>query len=181
MSILSLISFAESLPRIVQQSNAVAALEARRLLDERIFERGETCTGDKIGDYSTKETLVGQSSFLTKKGAERVLGSKRKRGNLQWVTIDGKRLAKLPGGYAVIRDADGRQTSFVDLFYSGNLRNDLSAVPTQQGFEVGFFSKESTKKADGAESNPRLNGPIFCLSEPEINSIIQTQLSAVFG
>lgn len=173
-----LLSFAENMPELIRQSHANASQAVLSLMDDRIFVQGLDKNGNKIGDYSTKETLVGASSFLTKKGANKILGSKAKRKNLEWVTVDGRRLAKFPEGYKGIRSADGRQTSTVDLRYSGNLRNDFSSVPNDQGFEMGFFSSESTKKADGNEA--RFNTVIFCPTEDEINAGIQIGLDAVF-
>lgn len=180
MSIESLLLFAEGLTDRLDQANAIAATSARALTLERIFVNGEDCTGSKIGEYSTKETLIGRSSFLTQAGANKFLGSPTKRKNLEWVTINGKRLAKLPGGYKNIRDADGRQTAFVDLSYSGNMRSDWQSIQTLNGFDIGWLTILSSKKAAG---NEKRFAPekIFCLSDEEIEKITEIHVNAIFG
>ena len=66
----------------------------------RIFNKGLATDRRRIGNYSTSPILVGASSFATKKGANRALGSKKKRRGLQWRTIKGNALAVLPVEHA---------------------------------------------------------------------------------
>lgn len=178
MEITDLIQNIDAVILASDTANAAAANTARRCMFQRVFEEGRKADGSKIGNYSTKPTLVGDSSFLTKTGAQKVLGSKAKRAKLDWVTLSGgRKLAVLEGGYKEIRDTEGRQTAFIDLLYSGNLSNDLSAVPIEDGFEMGFFTVESAKKVVGNESR---FGDIFSLSEDEIDKVINTYTREVF-
>lgn len=171
MSLQALIEQIDTVILSSDRANAQAANAARRVMYQRVFEQGKKADGTKIGQYSTKSTLIGDSSFLTKGAAQKVLGSKAKRKKLPWVTLKGgQRLAELQGGYKKIRDLEGRQTSFIDLLYSGNLSNDLQAIPNENGFDLGFFRVDSVAKVVGNESR---FGDIFSLSEEEIEKVIE--------
>ena len=93
-------------------SSATAMIQSR-------VQKGQRADGGTFKPYSIKPTLVGSSSFVTKGAAEKVFGSKQKRKDADWVSIynGGKlnRLMVLPGGYAQIRDLEGRQTLHKDF------------------------------------------------------------------
>jgi len=105
---------------------------------DRVHLAGKDTKGKSIGQYSTKPTLIGASSFTTKGAARKVLGSKKKRRALQWRKVKGNNLAVLPGGYKEIRRIEGRETSKVNLDRTGKLRNSLRIIGKAKVFSVGF-------------------------------------------
>lgn len=123
---------------------------------QRVFGEGKNEKEAKIGSYSTKPTLAGATSFNTKSGANKIAGSKSKRAKLKWVTVKsgGKNVSlfEVPGGYKQIRQLDGRQTSFVDLTRSGELKNDFSNSLQRQSpfvWVTGVKKGINAKKVEG--------------------------------
>jgi hypothetical protein len=75
-------TYFQKFERAALQAVAIAGTTARAELVRRIFGEGRAADGSQIGQYSTDPVYVGASSFLTKKGASQVLGSKAKRRKL---------------------------------------------------------------------------------------------------
>ena len=123
-----------------------------------------------IGSYSTKDILVGKSSFVKKSTANQLLGSKAKRRKLEWVTKNGKRLAILPGGYAQLRALQGRQTSKVDLHMTGKLLNDFVVSGKRSRYFLGFRSKYG--KTISIAQETRFSKPIFNTSDTERKELV---------
>lgn len=157
---------------------AVLGSSALALMKDRIYGTGKAADENQIGSYSTKETLVGRQTFITGKAASRVLGSKQKRAALRWVTINGRRLAVLAGGYKKIRELEGRQTNFVDLRRSGTMENAHSFQTIPNGFEIGFTNEKQGQIM--AANEKRFGKPIAILSESEIEALTGILLDEVF-
>lgn len=146
---------------------ALSALSSVRAIVRARIQAGEATEGRQIGQYSTNPTLIGRKSFLTKKGANKYLGSKQKRKGLSWVTTKGgKRVAVLPGGYKAIREADGRQTKYVDLSYAGTMLNSYALAPSADGFVLGFTNRFQAVKMFANEK--RFKKKVIWLSDKEI-------------
>jgi hypothetical protein len=90
-------------------------ISALTMIKRRVQETGINAEGEKFAPYSTKPTLVGKSTFLQLSASTQLLGSKAKRRELEWRTVNGHRLAILQGGYKKIRELEGRQTGHVDF------------------------------------------------------------------
>ena len=95
--------------------------------------------------------MIGRKSFFKSTVGDTVLGSKSKRKALDWRTLgtgtEAKHLAILPGGYAKIRQLQGRQTQFIDFSLQGRMWSDIhtisSAADHQNGVAViGAETKE---------------------------------------
>lgn len=157
---------------------------ARALVVDRVFGRGQASDGSQIGTYSTKPVHVGASSFLTKAGADKVLGSKAKRkalyaaakasGEAPFIPKSkpgpgGKGAIFFPDGYKGIRQADGRQVTKVDLRYTGQMQNDYQSVPYNQGFALGFLTSNNAAKMRGNEA--RFGKQVAELSQGEIDQL----------
>lgn len=170
--------------RAAKQAVAIAGTTARAEIVRRIFGEGKAADGSKIGTYSTDPVYVGASSFLTKKGAAQVLGSKSKRRKLYGAAKSagkpgfipksapgpgGKGAIYFPEGYKGIRAADGRQTTFVDLRYTAQMQNDLQAIILPEGFDLGFLTSNNGEKMRGNES--RFSKTIAELGPEEVNFI----------
>lgn len=90
----------------------------------RIFINGRDANLSRIGQYSTKDMLVGRKTF-------RGLKSEYKFDkDSQWVTVNtrkgNRRLAVLKGGYKEFRSIVGRRTDTVDLKLRGMLYTDVA-------------------------------------------------------
>jgi len=100
----------------------------------RVYSDGVKVDGNQIGQYSTKETLVGASSFRKKSSAEKVFKQKEQK----WVTVGGKHLMVLVGGYKKIREIDGDQTDKVVLKRTGKMETELKMEPQGEVWVIGF-------------------------------------------
>ena len=150
--------------------------EAVRMIKERVIEKGIDAKGGKYRPYSTKPTLIGCKSFIQKGACDSVFGSKDKRKKLEWVTINGHKLAVLPGGYKKIREMQGRQTAHVDFTMTRNMWNDINIISREGNHRNGEViigaRKESEKKK--LAGNTASRGDILDLSPKEIYYLYKT-------
>lgn len=105
---------------------------------ERIFSKGRNSKGGIIGTYSTDDTLAGASSFATKKGFDRIAGTKAKRRQLDWRKVKGHNLFIVEGGYKKIRELSGRPTNTVNLDFTGQLKANYGFQVKGNAVEIGF-------------------------------------------
>ena len=110
-------------------------------ITRRIHNEGQDTKESKIGNYSTKPTLVGAKSFVNKTAANKVFGSAKKRRELEWVTFKGRHLAVLEGGYKQIRSLEGKEVNNVNLFRTGKLRADFGMEAQGKDYVLGFKSE----------------------------------------
>lgn len=152
------------------------AQSANAMLKERIIKTGQNAEGEMFDPYSTTPMLAGYSS-MTKKAYNKVAGSKKKRKELNWVTLNrgGKniRLFELAGGYKEYRELHGRQTNFVDFAFSGRMWADVQVVSGDDEHKLGrarisTLSEEQMKKLAG---NTERKGTILDLSTDETNAL----------
>lgn len=111
---------------------------------ERIHEKGKAVDNTPIGQYSTKDMLVGKKSFVKKASWDSVYKSNKDKKPSNWRTIkkNGKnyRLVVLPGGYKALRQLQGKKTNVVNLNYSSKLQSELNLVAVNNKAEIGFIS-----------------------------------------
>jgi hypothetical protein len=190
-------TYFQKFERAALQAVAIAGTTARAELVRRIFGEGRAADGSQIGQYSTDPVYVGASSFLTKKGASQVLGSKAKRRKLYGAAKasgkpgfvpksrpgpGGKGAIFFPEGYKGIRKADGRQTAKVDLRYTGQMQNDFQVIILPEGFNLGFLTSNNGAKMRGNES--RFGKKIAEMGPDEeafINQIYQNEANRLLG
>lgn len=162
------------------------AQNAFDLINQRILKTGVNAQDKSFAPYSTKETLIGRKSFFKSTVGNAVLGSKSKRKALEWRTIgngaEAKHLAILPGGYAKIRQLQGRQTQFVDFSLQGRMWSDIhtisSAADHQNGVAViGAVTKENKDKLSG---NTARRGNILDLSNSELQKLTNLMGMEIF-
>jgi len=100
----------------------------------------------------------------------------------QGKSTDGQRIDRGKGysdSWGQIRADKGRQASFVDLDFTGVLRQSLEIRPTPEGFQMAFRGGSSSangvtaaEKASFAESSKKFGQrPIFDPSKEEIDLI----------
>lgn len=151
-------------------------VEALRFIKERVIETGVDAKGKKYAPYSTKPTLVGCKTFVQKSACQALLGSKEKRKKLEWRTVDGHKLAILPGGYRQIRQLQGRQVNHVDFSVSNNMWSDINIISNPSDHNKGTViigaRKESEKRK--LEGNTKRKGDILDLNQKEIDDLLLT-------
>jgi hypothetical protein len=149
--------------------------EALRLIKERVIETGVNAKGQKFKPYSTKPMLVGCKS-LKVKSCTKILGSKEKRKQLEWRTVNGHRLAILPGGYKQWREIYGAQTDHVDFSVTNEMWNDINIISKssdhQKGTVIIGAKQESEKKK--LSGNTKRRGDILDLNPNEIEDLYKT-------
>lgn len=146
---------------------ANVGVTALTLLRKRVQEKGVNAQGEKYKPYSTKAMLVGCKS-MNASVCNNFFG-KDKNKNHEWVTIDGRHLAVLPGGYKKFRELHGRQTDHVDFTFSRRMWNNIGLISNlsdhQRGIAIiGAKSDEEKKKLAG---NTKRRGDILDLSPEE--------------
>ncbi len=112
-------------------ANAVLGATALTMINKRVRRSGIGPDGSNYKPYSSKPTLIGAKSFVTKAAANSVFGSKEKRSELQWFTVNSHRLAVLPGGYKQIRQIEGRQVQFKDFERTSEMWKSIHVLGTQ--------------------------------------------------
>jgi len=142
---------------------------------ERIFSRGLNSKGRKIGNYSTRPTLAGATSFANKKGANKYFGSKKKRKAQDWKTVNSSsqalHLIVIQGGYSEIRQASGRPTGSVNLDFTGQFRASYTSTLEKKNIGViGFLDIKRKNNLRTATSKTK-NGEILASIESKYGNV----------
>lgn len=157
-----------------------AAIVACTFIKGRVIETGVDSKGQKYKPYSTKAMLIGCKSF-NQEDCKTVFGSKEKRKKMEWRTVNGHRLAILPGGYRKWRQIVGAQVDHVDFSVNNDMWNNI--LVKKKG-DPGLLSTDADHKSGVAKIGPReekqkkklagneaKRGPILALSEDEIRRL----------
>lgn len=152
------------------------AESANTNLKDRIINTGYNAEGRQYDPYSTTPMLANCKS-MTQSACSKVAGSKTKRKDLKWVTLQrgGKnvRLFELAGGYKEFRELHGRQTGFVDFAFSGRMWADVQIVSSDGEHANGIaristLSDEQMKKLEG---HTKRKGVLLDLNQAEIDKL----------
>jgi hypothetical protein len=153
------------------------AINALTMIKQRVQETGKDAQGNSYTGYSTRPMLVGKSSFIQLSAAQALLGSKKKRSQLEWRTLgrgeSAKRLAILNGGYKDLRNRQGRQTDHVDFSYTGRMWSNINLKSSNSDHQNGVAIIGATTPADKKklEGNTERKGEILNLSQSEIDKL----------
>lgn len=135
----------------------VLALLAQTMIQSiktRVFEHGTTTDGQLMEAYSTKPASYLRSDFDNKSA---------------FTAGRGKSMF-LPQGYRQLRQIQGKQVSFINLDYTGKMKDALKTQTSGNTVKVLF----STKRAKGLAAQHELRfGPIFSASEQEREALTQ--------
>ena len=144
------------------------ASEALALNKQRVQETGKNAKGESFDKYSTKPMLSG-SKNMTKSAFNSIAGSKKKRAELDWRTVNGHSLFVIPGGYKQFRELHGRQTGFVDFTLSGRMWNNIKLVSDRAELNSGVAVIQATEELQKKklEGNTKRRGEILGLSKSE--------------
>ena len=153
----------------VMKSLGVVALT---LIKQRIQEKGEDAGGQKYKPYSTSPMLANRAG-MNVSAYNQIAGSKQKRKDLKWVTIDGHKLFEVPGGYKQFRELHGRQTGFVDFSFSGRMWANVALIssPADHNSGMAVIGAKNTETNDILEGNTKRRGDILDLSDKEIKEL----------
>lgn len=117
----------------------------------RIFNIGNATDETKIGDYSTKDMLVGAKAFTNKGKADAFFSDDE----LEWVTLKtpkgNKKLAVVKGGYKKFRELAGFRSDTVDLQLTGGLMGSI--IVDYNSRVMGFNNAEKVKIAGYLEEH----------------------------
>jgi hypothetical protein len=148
---------------------AIVGSEALSMLRDRIQKTGVNAKGQKFAPYSIKPMLIGCKTFVRTSVCEAIFSSKEKRKKLEWRTINGHRLAILPGGYKKVRELQGRPTDKVDFMVTGRMWHDIAVISNQGQHQKGIAvigAKQQSEK-DKLAGNTKRRGDILDLSIKE--------------
>lgn len=152
------------------------ALTARSQNSQRVFNQGLDANDKKIGggNYSTKPSLATRDQFTVRSKfvptvlasgvsysssvkTKKVKAKKYTEGD-KWMWIKFKKAKKavpvmvLKQGYKELRQIQGKETSHVNLTYTGLLFTKLMAQADGKNYKVGFESGYGSKVAGYLES-----------------------------
>lgn len=137
------------------------------IIRRRVFVEGTLVDGSPTGEYSTKDTLVGASSFRRPAVANSFFKSKNK-----WVKVKGKSLAVLPGGYKKIRQLEDNFTGHKVFNRTGDMWNSVEMRYTINNGRIiatiGPKGENNIKKMRVLEAN---HGEFFGLTDKQIEEI----------
>jgi hypothetical protein len=107
---------------------------------ERIHEKGKAVDNTPIGQYSTKDILVGKKSFAKKSAWDSLYNSNKKTNNWRTIKKNDKnyKLILLKGGYKKLRELQGKKTNVVNLNYTSKLQSELNLVVVNNKADIGF-------------------------------------------
>ena len=150
--------------------------DARYMIDNRVRTTGTNAEGQKYAPYSTTSMLANCSSMTT--GAcSQIAGSKAKRRELKWVTLQkgGRniRLFELPGGYKQYRELHNHQTGFVDFAFTNRMWNNIKVVSDKSEANQGRVRISTTDDTEQKKlaGNTNRRGAILKLSDSEITGL----------
>lgn len=132
-------------PKRIAASTVLAKHKAR------IFERGESESGGKIGTYSTKPISIAQGKQARNTGQ-----------------------TYFPAGYAQYKSAVGKNPGFVILRNTDQMYADYGLVQSGSEYGFGFQNQSNTDKAEWMES--KYDKSIFSLSDAEFNLYVDVLL-----
>lgn len=152
--------------------------DALAAIKERVIQEGVNAEGQKFTPYSTRPTLT-NCSAMTTAACSRIAGSKKKRKELSWVTLERSgrkiRLFVLPGGYKQFRELHGRQTDHVSFYFNGRMWSNIGIVSNQGDHQNGtvILAAKTEEDARKLEGNTKRKGDILDLSLEEQNRLIE--------
>ena len=183
----NMISFPDRFNATVRRGLTLAASDMTASIISRVFETGEDTNNQTITNqkrqapgpgYSDKGYFTSLDKFVKKPS-----GKKVSKGGF----------VSLPDGYKEFRRLSGRQTAYIDLDYTGSLRNAFTFRLKSNGFEVGFLGDANPSRGGTAAkgnlsaveksilAEDRNGGPIFHPTQEEITvafEVIKDELDA---
>jgi len=148
---------------------ALSKLDAE--LNNRIFNEHKDSLDGKIGQYSTKPTLIGAKSFRNKGAASTFFEGKKDEKPSQWRTLkSGKHAYLLEGGYKELRGIQGLPNNEINFQYTGELlKTGIVKKIGADTFQLVFANKLSENKGRGFEN--RRGKLVFAPTKEETENV----------
>ncbi len=159
--------------RDVNKAKIIAIKELDAEYHNRIFTKGKSTAGMKIGKYGTNPMYAPVSGGRAgSQVASSKLKPKGKNGKAKFKNGRVRKSMYMAGGYKEYRETVGRQTETVDLNLTGNLSTQITTGRTKQGVVLGFVDDDSSNLADKLEA--KYGKDIFSVSDREEEAVLQT-------
>ena len=152
----------------------IAVADVHALQTQRIFVQGQNSNNASIGAYNTSNSL-----YVNPKYAPKSFPTKGKTGQTVFKNGNQHKTGYFTS-YASFRNAQGRQTSTVDLRLSGVLFRDYASSILRNGnsWFVGVKNKENLGKLQGAID--KYGATVFMLSAQE-KEVLKTRAAKCFN
>ena len=170
---------------LVAQLSQIKAQDIVSVIQKRVRDNGKDSTGASFGKYSTTTMLTSGTTLKSRRVWRAVAASKKKRKNLNWVTIKkgGKniRLFELKGGYAELRRLEGFSNAVKSFEFTGEMWRKFGIVRTTVTgngiiFTLGGRTDASQNKID--RNSEREGRSIIDISQSEL-TFLQTQIDKI--
>ena len=159
----------------------VGSLDMLAILKRRIQDEGKDSKGNPWKKYSTKPMLIGYpktgGTSVAKIVYKKLAGSKTKRRDLKWVTVKGRKLFELSGGYLEAKKIFApEQGGKVDFTVKGDMMRSIGVVNKSSNeniitVTVGARNDLEKKKLEG---NEKKRPGILLPSDSEIKKVEKT-------
>lgn len=131
----------------LKQLNLIAPVvtKLQSTMAKRIFDDGQSGNAQKIGAYSTRPMYATVKRFA-KRGAFKPAGKSAKGASFK--NGEPRRSMYLPQGYKQLKEVQGMEAGFVNLTYSGDLRNAFNGEPVVNAgtVTISLGGKGNTQK-----------------------------------
>jgi len=152
----------------------VTATSMNGIIATRIFEKGKSGDGGKIGEYSTDPIYVNPKTSTRQFPTGGKNGATKKKNNAPYKT------KFFAGGYNEYKTAIGRnQLGTVNLSLTGQMNNQLTVMPTEKGFGLGWANEDLYKRALHFEQ--KYQKQIFSLTSEEKETAIDITQNEVIN
>ena len=151
------------------------AFSMSAVVSDRIQDKGLNSDGQKIGDYSTRPTVINNEDFRKTTIPNPIPDNKKSSVEFMPIPQPSKNGKKgfygipFEGGYKQFRSSLGLNSSFVDVTLTGEMMNNFAPVPVNpESWGIGFTNPEMAKRSDYVEEK---YGTIFELTEDEEETV----------
>lgn len=147
---------------------------ANTLIKRRVTKTGIDADGKPFAPYSTKPMLANcKSKYMSSSVCSTLAGTKEKRAELKWVTINKAKLFEIDGGYKEFRELHGRRTDIVDFTWTGEMMGNIQVVSSDGEHKSGLARISTLSDAENLKlaGNTERRGDILMLSDSETSEI----------
>jgi hypothetical protein len=164
-----------AITRALEAEQPLAIIDMEGDLKQHVFMDGLAADGSKIGQY------VGNEGYVSIEGARRRYGSQvptsklRGRGknsrSSKFKNGKPRRSMYFAEGYKGLRELMGRQTSYVDLNFTDNLRMSIVSGTDGLTSKIEFLRDENATLAGHLEEN--YGKEIFVPTEMQVDALVE--------
>lgn len=164
------------------------ALSMDAVVSDRIQVKGLNSNDQKIGDYSTRPTVINNEDFKGTTIPNPIPDDQKDKYAFMPIPQPSKNGKKgfygipFEGGYKQFRSTLGLNSSFVDVTLTGEMMNNFAPVPVNaESWGLGFTNEEMARRSDYVEQK---YGTIFELTDDEetlVGKIVDDKLTQLIN